>query len=90
MLKDMTDSKRIDGHVQSQKAVGPFCFISYNRSEQAYEILVYRTPYHYITAFLANARVERHRDAWTIPNVGLPFDTGIQFSNFKQAPRSIC
>lgn len=24
MLKDMTDSKRIDGHVQSQKAVGPF------------------------------------------------------------------
>ena len=24
MLKDMTDSKRIDGHVQSQRAVSPF------------------------------------------------------------------
>jgi hypothetical protein len=25
MLKDMTDSKRIDGHVQSQRAVSPPC-----------------------------------------------------------------
>jgi hypothetical protein len=52
MLKDMTDSQRIDQHVQSQKAVGhPSITVEFftQRTE-----LVNRSSDHYITAFLAD------------------------------------
>lgn len=52
MLKDMTDSKRIDGHVQSQTTVSSIHILAFHWV--LLTILVYCTPHHYITSFLAN------------------------------------
>ena len=70
MLKDMTDSKRIDGHVQSQRAVSPLfrpCpgFNMINSSFFAVDC----PSNNYIATFLAFIRDKRDDHAWTISAV---------------------
>jgi hypothetical protein len=66
MLKDMTDSKRIDDHVQSQK---PVRMIISPTSLAYVQMLVDCTSNHHLASLLADAGVKRHCDAWTVPNV---------------------
>ena len=67
MLKDMTDSKRIDGHVQSQKAVCPFKKDACpSLSLTKLNCSVHRPSHHHFATLLAHSRVERFSHAWSI------------------------
>ena len=74
MLKDMTDSKRIDGHVQSQRAVSSL-FRLYPRVHLSIDIhfSVDCSSNNYIASFLALIRDKRDDHAGTISAVRIQF-----------------
>jgi len=71
MLRDMTDSKRIDQHVQSQHAVRLSRYFDLLYVEMMLGQIVNYAPDNHIATFLADAGVKRYCDAWPVREVRL-------------------
>ena len=68
MLRDMTDSKRIDQHIQSQsneKTVGTITRFLLRETDK-YVLKVSATSNHHFAPFLASPSDEHLPDAWAI------------------------
>jgi hypothetical protein len=86
MLRDMTDSKRIDQHIQSQKQVCRFPPLS-NRFPQAY--LVGRSSNDHIAKFLARTTSWWSQNAGTVSSVG-PSVPRLCLRSFSDTSTSDC